>query len=105
MAVADVPVAVLSIVGILANFDRLQALGAGVGCPTLSGVCSGALIASVPDQVSGFDGHGSFRFDEISIGHGGRALRPSLCHFRDRPSGHSSRWNRSRGHPMPHRHP
>jgi hypothetical protein len=71
VAVADVPDAPLSTVGVgVPNFDRLHPLGAGVGRPPLSGLASeGAAVAGIPDQVGGFEGHGhgSFRFDAVSL--------------------------------------
>ena len=78
MAIADVPDPVVSTVGVsVTGFDRLATLGAAVGCPTLSGLLSGALIAGIPDQVGGLDGHGHGSFAvEIIIGSGD----PFACH-------------------------
>ena len=60
MAVADVPDPIVSTIGgSVTGFDRLQALGAGVTLPTVSGLAGeGAAVASIPDQVSGFESHG-----------------------------------------------
>ena len=50
---------VSTIGGSVTGFDRLQALGAGVTLPTVSGLAGeGAAVASIPDQVSGFESHG-----------------------------------------------
>lgn len=68
--IADVPDAPLSpTVGVsVAGLDRLHPLGGSVLRPTLGGLaCQGATVAGVPDFVCLIDGHGSFRFDEISL--------------------------------------
>lgn len=71
VAVADIPDPPLSTVGVgIANFDRLLPLGAGIGVPPcLSLASEGATVAGIPDQVGGFEGHGhgSFRFDAVSL--------------------------------------
>ena len=74
MAVADVPDAPLSTVGVgVAGLDCLNPLGAGVTLPTVSGLAGeGAAVAGGPDFVCLVDGHGSFRFDAVSLqGRGG----------------------------------
>ena len=69
VAVADVPHAPAATVGVsVAGLDCLHPLGAGVPCPTLSSLAGeGAAVAGVPDFVRLVDGHGSFRFDGISL--------------------------------------
>ena len=70
MAVADVPDAPLSTVGVgVAGLDCLHPLGAGVGVPPcLSLASEAAAVAGVPDFVRLVDGHGSSRLvDVISL--------------------------------------
>ena len=62
VAVGDVPGAPasrLALVLQLASVDRFHTLGAAVAAPAVA-VEVGA-VASFPDQVRFFDGHGSFR--------------------------------------------
>ena len=64
--IADVPDAPLSIaVGVaVTNLDCLQALVAGVAVPQGE---VGALVAVKPDLICFGQGHGSFRFDAVSL--------------------------------------
>ena len=56
MAVADVPAAVLSTVGVaVTGFDCLEALLTGIEVPSIH---RGGAVAGIPDQVGGFEGHG-----------------------------------------------
>ena len=66
VAVADVPDAPAATVGVsVAGLDCLQTLGAGVPLPTVA--VQVVAVAGVPDFVRLVDGHGSFRFDGISL--------------------------------------
>ena len=56
VAVADVPAAVLSTVGVaVTGFDCLEALLTGIEVPSIH---RGGAVAGIPDQVGGFEGHG-----------------------------------------------
>jgi hypothetical protein len=56
VAVADVPDAVLSTVGVgVTGFDCLEALLTGIEVPSIH---RGGAVAGIPDQVGGFEGHG-----------------------------------------------
>ena len=66
VTVADVPDAPAAVGVGIAGLDCLHPLGASVAVPQGE---VGALVAVGPDAVGGFEGHGhgSFRFDGISL--------------------------------------
>jgi hypothetical protein len=108
--VADVPDAPLSTVGVgVSNFDRFHALGAGVGFPCLGDVVAvGAAVASIPDQVGGFEGHGLVRFFHAVIlqgrSAGSGATVDSASAVTGPAAGRSSHRHQWRRYPMPRHH-